>query len=114
MYTEINGQKLGVIKTDTFIDFFTEKLFFGMMDNGREQINHVCGDLVECLVEMMVQRGELNRGQVTKDEFRELQKEAIALVVNGLIQSGTPGIYNAIHAMYVRIGQLPKREPVKA
>ena len=63
---------------------------------------------------MMVQRGELNRGQVTKEEFRELEKEAIALVVNGLIQSGTPGIYNGIHAMYVRIGQLPKREPVKS
>ena len=112
MFTEIKGQKLGVIKTDDFIDFFVEKLFFGMMDNGREAIKQGCGDLVECLVEMMVQRGELTRGQITKEEFRELEKEAIALTVNGLIQSGTPGIYNGIHAMYVRIGQIRKREPV--
>ncbi len=113
IFHEIDGKKLGVVKTDVFTNFMVEHIFFRFMDAGRAGANQAITDLVDCLIKMFEERGSLNPGQIDQVQYNELKRDATTLIINGLIQEGTVGIDAAVFKMYNYIGQLPKRE-VKA
>lgn len=108
IFREIDGQPLGVIKTEAFMDFFTDHLFFRFFDSGRSGLNEGIGTLVDCLITMFEQRGELKKDQITREQRQELIELATKNIVNGLIQEGTTGIYNGAFKMYNYVGQIKK------
>lgn len=108
IFHEIDGQKLGVVKTEVFMDFFTDHLFFRFFDTGRSGLADGINNLVDSLITMFEQRGELKKGQITSEERQEIIQLATKNIVNGLIEEGTTGIHNGAFKMYNYVGQIKK------
>jgi hypothetical protein len=106
---EIDGHQLGVIRTETFTEFMVDHIFFAFFDRGRHGLTGAVTDLIDSLIRMFEQRGELTVGQIKPEQYKELTREAQKLIINGLIEEGTTGIHNAVFQMYTVIGQLPKK-----
>jgi hypothetical protein len=113
IFHEIDGKKLGEVRTEDFLNFITDHIFFRFFDSGRTGIQYATTDLVDCLIKLFEDRGELNKGQIDDTQYQELNRDAQKLIVNGLIEEGTTGIYNAAFKMYNYIGQLPKKPAKK-
>lgn len=108
MIYEINGVKLGVVRTADFLEFMVNHIFFSFMATGRPGLNQGVTDLVDCLIRMFVERGSIHPGQLNVDEYNAIVRDALKLVMDGFILEGTAGIYNATFKMYNYVGQLPK------
>lgn len=109
IFYEIDGKKLGVVRTEAFLSFIVEHIFFRFMDAGRAGAAEAVGDMVDCLIQMFEERGSLTPGQIDAAEYYLIKRDAMKLVFDGLILEGSVGINAAVFKMYNYVGQLPTK-----
>lgn len=109
IFHEIDGQKLGVVRTADFMSFIVDHIFFRFMDAGRAGAAEAVADMVDCLIQMFEERGSLTPGQIDSAEYYLIKRDAMKLVFDGLVLEGTTGIMSAAFKMYNYVGQLPTK-----